>query len=358
MSNSKNIKPLLALALVVILGIGAIIFASRVNPEDIQPKADVKNLPIEKSSVPKLDTSLGWLNTKNDATPNLKNKVVVYDFWTYSCINCQRTLPYLRAIYDRYEKDGLVIVGIHSPEFDFEKDHNNVKEATKKYGVNWPVLFDDNMVNWSNFENQYWPAKYIADKQGRIRYHHYGEGRYDETEDVIRELLGVNETASRAIFPGSKDKSSGAQITPELYINPIRGVLNADQGKSTITKEEVPDVDRMSLFGSVDVQLERTVLLEKNSKLTLNYQAGEVNLVAESLTGDKKGELVVTLDSKPVPKNMRGKDLQVDDRGNTFLKLTSSDLLKVIKSQSVENHLLAFTAQSPNIALYAFTFGR
>lgn len=358
MNNSRNQKPLVALLLIVVLGVGAIIFASRVNPEDIQPKANIKNLPIEKDEVPILDTSLGWLNTQNEATPDLTGKVVVYDFWTYTCINCQRTIPYLRALWERYKEDGLVIVGIHSPEFDFEKVHSNVNDATKKYGVTWPILFDDNMVNWSNFNNQYWPAKYIADKKGQIRYHHYGEGRYDETENVIRELLDLKDSSPRAVFPGLETKGSSSPITPELYINPIRGQLNAKLGKSIISKATSPDLNEVKLFGSVDVQNERSILVGKNASLTLRYQAGEVNIVAEPLADNRKGELEVTFDSKPIPKSKQGKDIKVDENGNTYLNIVSSDLLNVVKANTVEKHILVFTSKTPNIALYALTFGK
>ncbi len=352
-----NQKPLIVLVLVVILGIGAILFASNVDPNDIQPKADVNNLPVEREQAPELDASLGWLNTDGYSAEDLKGKVVMYDFWTYSCINCQRTFPYLRALWDRYEDDGLVLIGIHSPEFDFEKVDKNIEKATKKYGVTWPVVFDDNMVNWSNFENQYWPAKYIADKKGRIRYHHYGEGRYDETEDVIRKLLGIKESAARANLPGEKTQDITQPITPEIYINPVRGQLNAPNGKSVVTQEQEPSQDQVTLFGSVDVQEERSILVEAGAKLTVNYSAAEVNIVAEPLSELRTGELEVTMDGKPVPESVRGKDLSVDASGNTFLTVSSSDLLHVIQSDDIQQHILVLKARTSNIALYAFTFG-
>ncbi len=354
---SPTQQPLIILVLVIVIGIAAVLFASNVDPDDIGPKVDVNNLPIEREQAPELDTSLGWLNTKGYTPEDLEGKVVVYDFWTYSCINCQRTFPYLRALWDRYKDEGLVLIGIHSPEFDFEKVDENIEKATKKYGVTWPVLFDDNMVNWLNFENQYWPAKYISDKEGQIRYHHYGEGAYEETENVIRKLLGVKNSAPRAELPGEKSRDIDEAITHEIYINPVRGQLNAPTGQSTVIVDDQPLQDQVALFGSVDVQSERTVLVTDGAKLTLSYRAGEVNIVAEPVSSSGTGNLEVTLDGKPVPEAMRGKDIMVDSSGNTYLLVTTSDLLNVITSDSVESHILVFTAKSPNIALYSFTFG-
>lgn len=350
-----NKKPLIILAGVVVLGIIAIFFASNVNPDNLQPKADVNNLPRE-GAAPALDASLGWLNTDGYTEKELKDKVVVYDFWTYSCVNCQRTAPYLRALWDRYEDDGLVLIGIHSPEFSFEKDHENVEDATEKYKINYPVLFDDNKNNWRSFENQYWPAKYIADKTGEVRYHHYGEGRYEETEDVIRKLLDIDESAPRAVFPNEKVKNSEGVITPEIYINPVRGDLNVGLGKSNAVKQVTPDIDNITLAGDVDVQIERSILVSQGSKLLLKYRAGEVNIVAAPL--GENGTLEILLDGKPIPKNMRGDDIEVDAQGNTVAQVASSDLLSIIESDSIQTHTLTFIAQTPNIALFTFTFGR
>lgn len=351
----RRTLPLVVLAVVVIIGVIAIFVAVNSNSEDLQPKADVNNLPVLKSKAPALDTSLGWTNTKGYTQAQLRDKVVIYDFWTYSCINCQRTMPYLRALWDRYKGDGLVIIGIHSPEFDFEKVHPNIVNATKRYNVTWPVLYDDNMSNWNNFQNQYWPAKYIADKQGRIRYQHFGEGSYDETENVVRKLLGTKSSAPHAKFPGSKESSTQEQITPELYINPVRGPITATVGKTTIKDHTTPDLDSLSLFGEVDVQLTRTVLSEPGSALSLHYVAGQVNIVAEPLS--ENGVLSVTLDDKPIPESMRGDDIKTNSEGNTILNVTASDLLHVIQDSAVGNHVLTFTSQSKDIALYSFTFG-
>ena len=360
MSESKrNLVPIFVLIAILIGGTFAVIFSRNTNADDIVPKVDVKNLEVIDKSVPELDTSLGWLNTKGISKEKLDSSVVVYDFWTYSCVNCQRTLPNLRALYDRYEKDGLIIVGIHSPEFDFEKVHLNVEEKTKKYNVNWPVLFDDDMKNWDNFENQFWPAKYISDKNGQLRYEHFGEGRYEETEDVIRELLGVDENAPRANLPGAKAESSNEKITPELYLNPIRGKSNAKAGKQVITEEVKPELNGVTYFGTENTQAQRKILVEQGAKLFLNYRAGEVNIVAENLSTASTGiaTMKVELDGKPIPKDKRGAEIKVDVDGNTYVEVTSADLIHIIDAKSVNTGILTFTSQQPNIGLYSFTFG-
>src|SRR5262249_2202352 len=152
----------------------------------VSGQVDTNHLPVGRTA-PALD-STGWINSSPLTTADLRGKVVLYDFWTYSCINCQRTFPYLRSWYDRYRSAGLVIVGIHSPEFDFEHVRSNVEAAVKRYDVTWPVALDNDMKIWDAFANQYWPADYLADRQGKIRYTHFGEGDYTNTENVIRSL--------------------------------------------------------------------------------------------------------------------------------------------------------------------------
>lgn len=358
-TTKRNLLPIILLVVIIIGGTFAVIFANNTKAEDIGPKVDVSKLEVLQKSVPTLDDTLGWLNTDGISKNELDSSVVIYDFWTYSCINCQRTLPYLRAFYDRYEKDGLIIVGIHSPEFDFEKNHDNVKDAAKKYKVNWPVLFDDNMKNWDNFQNQYWPAKYITDKEGQLRYSHFGEGRYEETEDVIRKLLGVDKNAPRADMPGEEKQKTSVEITPETYLSVTRGTSNAKAGKQVITELIQPDKNKVTFYGSINSQAERTVLLEAGAKLLLNYNAAEVNLVAENINSDKSilTSLKVELDGKAIPEKMRGKEVKVNDSGETYIDIRSADLVHVIKADSVDQGILTFTSLQPNIALYAFTFG-
>src|ERR671931_112850 len=171
----------------------------------------------------------GYINTYNNSPlklSSLKGKVVLVDFWTYSCINCIRTIPYLNAWYEKYADDGLVIVGVHTPEFEFEKDYNNVKAAVEKFEIKYPVVQDNDRGTWAAYENRYWPHKYLIDSEGYIRYDHIGEGGYAETEKVIQSLLteraasmGVNSTIDQSISnPENAQSINFDQInTPELY---------------------------------------------------------------------------------------------------------------------------------------------
>ena len=142
------------------------------------------------TQAPDFPDDLKWLNSSPLKLSKLKGKVVLVDFWTYSCINCQRTLPYLKTWWQKYQDKGLVIIGVHTPEFEFEKELKNVKEALKKYDVTWPVVLDNDYLIWNSFANHYWPAKYLIDHQGKIIYTHFGEGNYQETELEIQKEIG------------------------------------------------------------------------------------------------------------------------------------------------------------------------
>jgi thiol-disulfide isomerase/thioredoxin len=203
------------------LAVVAVLVASGTNPERVSGRVDVENLPVGPKA-PALDAD-GWLNSRPLGRAELAGKVVVYDFWTYSCVNCVRTLPYLRSWYARYARDGLVIVGVHSPEFDFEKSDTNVTNAVRRLDVTWPVAFDDDLAIWNAFGNRYWPAKYVTDRSSRLRYVHFGEGAYREVEDVLRKLLGVNPGEARATPPRDRKSAHVAtNITPETYLGTER----------------------------------------------------------------------------------------------------------------------------------------
>ncbi|MCU1360247.1 MAG: alkyl hydroperoxide reductase/Thiol specific antioxidant/Mal allergen, partial [Ilumatobacteraceae bacterium] len=196
MSNKRYLFAALAL---VFLAAGAVVFASRANPSSLGG-ADATG---DGSTAPALEAK-GWINSAPLTQADLAGKVVVYDFWTYSCVNCVRTIPYVRSWYDRYKDDGLVIIGVHSPEFDFEKNHDNVAKAVTKLGVDYPVALDDDMAIWHEFANQYWPADYIFDRSGHEADTHFGEGGYDDTENLLRKLLGVAASSPRAVVKGSE----------------------------------------------------------------------------------------------------------------------------------------------------------
>ena len=233
----SRIRYLIAALVLVILAAVAVAVASQRDPADVGGREDVAEILARPPGrpIPSLAAD-GWLNSPEVRAADLNDKVVVVDFWTYSCVNCVRTMPFLRAWYDRYADDGLEIIGVHSPEFQFEKDVDNVADAVDDLGVTWPVALDPEMVIWSAFENRFWPAKYVFDRDGRLRYLHVGEGAYDETEDILRALLDIDEGAPRADdadaggepdpelppCPEAQLDDDGCQ-TPELYLGSLRG---------------------------------------------------------------------------------------------------------------------------------------
>jgi thiol-disulfide isomerase/thioredoxin len=195
----------------------------------VEDNGTIKRVQIDKSQLklaPELTKISGYINSEPITLADLRGKVVLVDFWTYSCINCIRTIPYLNAWYKKYADDGLVIVGVHTPEFEFEKDYNNVKGAVERFGINYPIAQDNEKQTWNAYENRYWPQKYLIDSEGYIRYDHIGEGAYAETEKVIQSLLaertehsGVNFTIDQTISnPESVQNINFGRInTPELY---------------------------------------------------------------------------------------------------------------------------------------------
>ncbi len=263
--------------------------------------------------VPSLDELGPWLNTPGDEAlddGDYEGKVVLVDFWTYSCINCIRTLPYLRSWHEQYADDGLVIVGVHTPEFAFERDYGNVRKATDDLDVTWPVGLDNDYVTWNRFSNRYWPAKYLVDRDGKVRYVHYGEGAYDHTEDLIRELLAVDPDMERAEPDDVIER--GRVATPETYVGFARadqfvGVAD-DAASSAGFAPDEESVYRQSVgmlalndwtyTGRWRVEDERGVAAGDDSTLKIRFAADEAYLVM-SPPDDGPATVEVTIDGEP-----------------------------------------------------------
>jgi thiol-disulfide isomerase/thioredoxin len=362
---------LVAFAAVAAIAVAAVWFAANTNPSAVSNQGPVRSegdLPVLAKSVPSLDAAQGWLNSAPLTDADLKGKVVVYDFWTYSCINCVRTLPYVRAWYDRYKDDGLVVVGVHTPEFDFEKNHDNVRRAVQQLGVDWPVAFDDDMTIWNQFANQYWPAKYITDREGQLRFVHFGEGDYENNEDVIRVLLGVPDSAPRAGQAVNPAPDADVDQTQETYLGPFRG-LDARQfgspqplaeGPGEFTVPDPPPDERFSLGGRWSVASEYVEAADDQGSLVLRYHAGEVDLVAAGPgTGATRASVpvVVELDGGPVPEAARPPGMTVDGQGRTVLTVGAADLFRVISHGPAGEHTLTLRPQTAGTQLFSFTFG-
>lgn len=309
-------------------------------------------------SAPEIRGIGSWINSKPLTIAGLKGKVVLVDFWTYSCINCIRTQPYLNKWYDRYKKDGFEILGIHAPEFAFEKVTKNVRGAVKAANILYPVALDNNFATWNAYENQYWPAKYLIDKDGKVRLTHFGEGNYPETEAAIQALLrenGANITAK--ITSDNTQAMQVGQQTPETYLNYGRGERFAN------ATEVQPDVstnyhlnsnlkpDEWSLGGNWRMGQESTLSTGSNSKLRIRFSGRELYLVMSGPTGTRIG---VEVDGKPLSsRNLGGADVEPDGT----VSLNGARLYKLIKSNdfiSAKELTLVFPS---GVTINAFTFG-
>ena len=349
--------PAAALALI---SVGAVLAAARTDPDRLAGRStDPQRLPAGQPAGPP-DGATGWINSPPLGAGDLAGKVVVYDFWTYSCVNCVRTLPHLRAWHDRYARDGVVIVGVHSPEFDFEHARANVEAAVRRLGVTWPVAVDNDKAIWDSFRNSYWPTKYVADREGRIRYNHIGEGGYQATEDVLRSLAGVDPESPRAAAPAGGDgdppTAAGDGITPETYLGTTRGTAGARPGLITYPEPGPLAAGECRLAGPWGAEPQKVTAAAPGAAIVLAYRAREVNLV---MTPPRTGavEVQVELDGQPLPPERRTVDTVVDERGATFVRVDHDGLYRLVLSPAVEAHTVRLTARQPEVAAFAFTFG-
>jgi thiol-disulfide isomerase/thioredoxin len=342
----------------VVVAVVGVVVATNSSPSSVAGNVDVHHLSTGPPP-PTLGDAKGWLNSPPLGAAQLHDKVVLYDFWTYSCVNCVREIPQLRAWYDRYARDGLVVVGIHSPEFDFEKDHGNVTSAVQRLQVNYPVALDDNMDIWNAFGNQYWPEGWVADRAGHLRYETIGEGNYTQTENVLRALLGVPAGAARATVTGGanfgRPPASNQQITPETYLGTDKGAAGAVPGVITYPDVGAIPADTARLVGSWNASGEQVQAAGSGATIVLNYQARSANLVMAPTGGPVA--VVVELDGKPLPPADRTAATQVNAQGQTYVEVTSSDLYPLVLTPRLERHTLRLVAQAPGVQAFAFTFG-
>jgi thiol-disulfide isomerase/thioredoxin len=348
--------PAAALALV---SLGAVLVAARTDPDRLRGgSTDPQPLPVGKPAGP-LDGATGWINSPRLGPAELGGKVVVYDFWTYSCVNCVRTLPHLRALHDRYTRDGAVIVGVHSPEFDFEHVRANVEASVRRLNVTWPVALDNDKTLWDSFKTSYWPTKYIADRDGRIRYNHIGEGGYRETEDVLRSLLGVDPSSPRAALTqggGGDPPAAVDTITPETYLGTMRGSAGARPGLITYAEPGSLAPGECRLTGPWGAEQQKVTAAASGAAIVLTYRAREVNLVMTPPRGGAV-DVQVELDGQPLPPAHRTADTILRDGDGTIVHVDHDGLYRLVLSPDVETHTVRITALQPEVAAFAFTFG-
>jgi len=324
------------------------------------------DLPVE-GVMPPLTGATRWLNSPPLSPESLRGKVVLVDFWTYSCINCIRAIPYVRAWARKYAPHGLVVIGVHTPEFAFEKEEANVRRAMAELGVSWPVAQDNDFRIWRAFDNRYWPAHYFIDAQGRIRHHHFGEGEYDRSERVIRQLLAE---AGRTGLPGGlvDPKAQGAEAppdfaqvkSPETYIGYNRGVnfaaapfpVKHDQPADYRTAASLA-LNQWGLDGRWTIGAEMSRAERAGAKITFRFEARDLHLVLGPGPGGRPVRFRVTLDGAP-PGDAHGADTDAQGMGN----VTGERLYQLIRQKGpVRARTFQIEFLDPGVRAFAFTFG-
>ena len=298
---------------------------------------------------------IDWINSKPLTLQGLKGNVVMVDFWTYSCVNCIRTLPHLISLYSKYKSRGFILVGVHSPEFEFEKEAKNIKKAVKDFGIPYPVANDPEMQTWAAFNNRYWPGHYLFDKEGRLVETHFGEGKYAETENLVRRLLGLNELPAAGTSSFLKRIFSGS-VTPETYCGSDRG---PEIGSAAVCLPDASckyiDQDQhkpgmLYLDGNWAREPEFLEHRGKEGWLSLVFTASEANLVMAG-----KGTIIATIDGKALSETESGEDVSFKDK-KSVLAVDSPRMYRIFKSMKRETHDLKLMV-SGNVQAFAFTFG-
>lgn len=323
------------------------------------------SLPVE-GALPALIGATTWLNSAPLTTQSLRGKVVLVDFWTYSCINCIRTLPYIRAWADKYREQGLVVIGVHSPEFAFEKKPDNVKAAIARFGITYPVAVDNDFRLWRAFRNTYWPALYFVDAEGRIRHHQFGEGNYERSEQVIRELLaeaaGRRPAHAEAVTP----QASGAEAAPDLaalrsgetYLGSAQATgFASPQGLGTERPQDytVGDLapNRWGLSGTWTIASDHVASQAADAALVYRFHARDLHLVLGPGTDGRPVRFRVTLDGAP-PGADHGTDIDADGNG----VISGTQLYQLVRqSGAVRGRRFEIRFLAPGATAYAFTFG-
>jgi thiol-disulfide isomerase/thioredoxin len=385
--NKDNISALLTGIGVVALIVGFAIYFNnpglnksplgnsngQVITSDGNSKNNISNvkLSIDKSQfriAPEFKGITSYINTNGTKLSDLKGRVVLVDFWTYSCINCIRTLPYLVDWNQKYSDKGLVIVGIHSPEFEFEKNIDNVKQAVARFGIKYPVLLDNDHGSWNAYQNNYWPRKYLVDSEGYIRYDHIGEGGYAETENAIRNLLAersnqqaletTNLNQTKLIVPNTSSVDLNQIKTPELYfgyqyarsqLGNIEGFNPEKTVNYTIPTSNL-DPNVIYLQGLWKNNPDNMELVGPDGKITLVYSAKSVNIVAGG-----KGHVTVREYDNGVQTNNSSKGNDTDAEGK--LSIEGQRLYNIADNTNYGNHHVEIDAKGPGFKIYTFTFG-
>ncbi len=316
-------------------------------------------------TLPDLTGAVQWLNSAPLNRDQLKGHVVLVDFWTYSCINCLRTLPYIRAWADRYKGAGLIVLGVHTPEFAFEKDADNVKRAVKDLQITYPVLLDNDYSIWKAFHNQFWPADYLVDATGRIRFHHFGEGKYDETESHIQELLKENNT-KLTFNGGTQVSAAGTEAPPDSDVQSPETYIGYDRADSflspggfvkdaahTYTVPQHLELNQWGLSGNWTDEAQVATLNSAPGTIVFRFHARDVHLVLGPTKEGKRVRFRVTSDGK-APGENHGVDTGAAGDGT----VVEHRLYQLVRQKnSTDDHTFEIEFLDPGVQAFSFTFG-
>jgi thiol-disulfide isomerase/thioredoxin len=309
--------------------------------------------------MPALTGAAEWLNSEPLSPADLRGHVVLVDFWTLTCINWLRTEPYIRAWSQAYRTDGLVVVGVHTPEFSFERQADRVRQAARDRSIDYPIAVDSDYRIWTAFDNHYWPALYFVDADGTIRDHHFGEGRYEESERVIQRLLGITRDPAPVISAGVEAQADWDNLrTPETYLGYARGESIVSSGRilpDQLQSYQLPDrleLNECALAGEWTVGRENVTLGRSGGSISFRFHARDAHLVL-STEASEPIAFRVLLDGRP-PGPSHG--VHVDEDGNGLL--TDGRLYQLVRQHdAVRERTLDITFTEPGAEAYVFTFG-
>ena len=299
------------------------------------------------SALAALDRAPVWLNSEPLTADGLRGRVVLVDIWTYSCVNWLRTLPYVGAWHERYRDRGLVVVGVHAPEFGFEHDLDNVRRAVAELGVGHPVVIDNDFAIWRSFDNHYWPALYLVDRDGRIRFHHFGEGAYEEIERAIQQFLGIDEETVDVDAGGIAEAADRDTLeSPETYVGSARGERRDAPGDALA-------LNRWALAGEWSVGDEAAELAAAGGSIAYRFHARDLNLVLAPPASGAPVRFAVELDGK-APGAACGVDVEESGEGT----VSEPRMYQLVRQPgAVGEHLFEITFFDPGVRAYVFTFG-
>ena len=309
-----------------------------------------------------------WVNSEPQPMAQLRGRVVLIDFWDYTCVNCIRTLPYVTEWYRRYSPRGLSVIGVHAPEFAFAKELDGVQKAIEEFGIAYPVVMDNGYAIWQAYANRYWPAKYLVDTEGYIRFLHYGEGAYQETERAIQGLL--REAHPTLELPEPVPPVRGAdmpgavcyRVTPELYLGYTRGRIGNPGGfvakQSAVYRDPGKHAEGFFYLEGEWTADEEQVMKpwgpSGESRVTIKYTAKEVNLVMNPLLG-RACRAYLTQGGAPLAPEDAGENVRFED-GRAFVEVERPRMYRLVNNRDIDSHELTLSTENPGLALYAFTF--